>query len=162
MGKPSLNVENNHPAFAENHKKKTKSTTRMEAKLSRISKWGAQAKVDLKKERRLKKKIIDKSRRNKRQLKNTELEIKTPQQERDAYDEVEAEYYAYLVETYDHMMKVMKDPIWYIEVSTSSEGDERPWVCFKLKRQCVELCDDGDVFYNSDGESVLFGDMEPV
>ena len=158
MGKSSLVMEQ-YPTFNENHKKKTKSTTRMEAKLAKIGKWGAQAKADLKKERRLKKKLIDKSRRNKRQLKNTELEIKTPQQERDAYDEVEA---AYLVETYDHMIKLLKDPRWYIEVTTSPEGDQRSWVSFKLKRECVELCDHDEVFYNSDGESVLFDDMEPV
>ena len=146
MGKPSLNIENNHPAFAENHKKNSKKTkSRKIQKKWNVFWYQKEDKEKTKNNRRLKKKIIDKSRRNKRQLKNTELEIKTPQQERDAYDEVEAEYYAYLVETYDHMMKVMKDPIWYIEVSTSSEGDERPWVCFKLKRQCVELCDDGDM-----------------
>ena len=157
MGKSFLVMEQ-YPAFNENHKKKTKSTTRMEAKLAKIGKWGAQAKADLKKERRLKKKIIDKSRRNKRQLKNMELEIKTPQQERDDYDEVES---AYLAEKVHHMMKVVKNPRWYIEVTTSSEGDERPWVSFALKRR-LELGGDGDVFYNSDGESVLFEDMEAV
>ena len=177
MGKSFLVMEQ-YPGFNENHKKKTKSTTRMEAKLAKIGKWGAQAKVDLKRQRKLNQKIIDKSRETKRRLKRMEAGVKTPAQERDASNEAdcvvceigeekreqkEDEEEKQKQDGQEEWAKRRKERgRWYIEVTTSSEGDERPWVSFALKRECVELCDHDEVFYNSDGESVLFEDMEAV
>ncbi len=132
MGKSSLVMEQ-YPTFNENHKKKTKPTTRMEAKLAKIGKWGAQAKVDLKKERRRNQKIIDKSRNTKRRLKNTELGLKTPAQEYDALIEAKCVDDTMGMENYE-------------------KEQERRW----MERYA------GEVFYNSDGESVLFEDMEAV
>ena len=176
MGKSFLVMEQ-YPAFNENHKKKTKSTTRMEAKLAKIGKWGAQAKVELKRQRRLKKKLIDKSRETKRRLKNIESGVKTPEEEYDASNEAdcvvceigeekrqqkEDEEEKQKQEGQEEWAKRRKERgRWYIEVTTSSEGDERPWVSFALKRR-LELGGHGEVFYNSDGESVLFEDMEAV
>ena len=132
MGKSSLVMEQ-YPTFNENHKKKTKPTTRMEAKLAKIGKWGAQAKVDLKKERRRNQKIIDKSRNTKRRLKNTELGLKTTAQEYDALIEAKCVDDTMGMENYE-------------------KEQERRW----MERYA------GEVFYNSDGESVLFEDMEAV
>ena len=132
MGKSFLVMEK-YPAFNENHKKKNKSTTRMEAKLAKIGKWGAQAKVDLKKERRRNQKIIDKSRETKRRLKRMEAGVKTPAQEYHALIEAEC------VDDTMGMEKYEKE-------------QERRW----MERYA------GEVFYNSDGESVLFEDMEVV
>ena len=132
MGKSGLVMEQ-YPTFNENHKKKTKSTTRMQAKLAKISKWGAQAKVELKKERKRNQKIIDKSRNTKRLLKNMESGLKTPAQERDASNEADCVDFTIGMEKYE-------------------KEQERRW----MERYA------GDVFYNSDGESVLFEDMEAV
>ena len=156
MGKSFLVMEQ-YPTFNENHKKKTKTSTRMEAKLAKIGKWGAQAKVELKRQRRRNQKMIDKSRETKRRLKNIESGVKTPAEEYDAC--IEAECVEDTMGMENHEKK--HDERWYIEVTTSSEGDERPWVSFALKRR-LELGGRGEVFYNSDGESVLFEDMEPV
>ena len=136
MGKSSLVMEQ-YPTFNENHKKKTKSTTRMEAKLAKIGKWGAQAKVDLKRQRRLNKKIIDKSRETKRRLKNIESGVKTPAQEYDALIEVEC-----------------------AEDTMGMENHAKKQLARFMLLHGLELR--GEVFYNSDGESVLFEDMEAV
>ena len=136
MGKSSLVMEQ-YPTFNENHKKKTKSTTRMEAKLAKIGKWGAQAKADLKKERRLKKKIIDKSRETKRRLKCMEADLRTPAQEYDALIEAEC-----------------------VEDTMGMENYEKRQQARFMLLFGLELRD--EVFYNSDGESVLFEDMEAV
>lgn len=136
MGKSFLVMEK-YPAFNENHKKKTKSTTRMEAKLAKIGKWGAQAKVDLKRQRRLNKKIIDKSRETKRRLKNIESGVKTPAQEYDALIEVEC-----------------------AEDTMGMENHAKKQLARFMLLHGLELR--GEVFYNSDGESVLFEDMEAV
>ena len=90
MSKPSLNIENNHPAFAENHKKNSNKTkSRKIQKKWNVFWYQKEDKVKTKNNRRLKKKIIDKSRRNKRQLKNMESGIRTPVEEERAYYEVE-------------------------------------------------------------------------
>ena len=136
MGKSFLVMEK-YPAFNENHKKKTKPTTRMEAKLAKIGKWGAQAKVDLKRQRRLNKKIIDKSRETKRRLKNIESGVKTPAQEYDALIEVEC-----------------------AEDTMGMENHAKKQLARFMLLHGLELR--GEVFYNSDGESVLFEDMEAV
>ena len=75
MGKPSLNIENNHPAFAENHKKNSKKTkSRKIEKEWKIFWFQAEDKVKTKNNRKIKAKIINKSRRNKRNLKTFESE----------------------------------------------------------------------------------------
>ena len=103
MGKTSLVVES-YPLLNANRKKdKKRSKTRAAAKLS---KFNAEAKADVKQQRRLNQKTIDKSRARKRLLKNTELELKTPEQEEDAYHEVEC---AELVAIYDQMLKEMTE-----------------------------------------------------
>ena len=136
MGKSSLVMEQ-YPAYNENHKKKTKSTTRMEAKLAKIGKWGAQAKADLKKERRRNQKIIDKSRETKRRLKNMEADLRTPAQEYDALIEAEC-----------------------VEDTMGMENYEKRQLARFMLLHGLDLR--GEVFYNSDGESVLFEDMEAV
>ena len=89
MGKSSIVVES-YPSLNANHKNdKKQSKTRAAAKLAKIARFNAQDKANLKTQRRLAQKTIDKSRQRKRLLKNTELEVKTPQQEMDAYHEVE-------------------------------------------------------------------------
>ena len=136
MGKSFLVMEQ-YPTFSENYKKKTKSTTRMEAKLAKIGKWGAQAKVDLKKERRRKKKIIDKSRDTKRRLKRMESGLKTPAQEYDACNEADC-----------------------LDDTMGMENHKKEQLKRFMLRHGVEL--HGEVFYNSDGDSVFFEDMEAV
>ena len=136
MGKSFLVMEK-YPAFNENHKKKTKTTTRMEAKLAKIGKWGAQAKVELKRQRRRNQKIIDKSRETKRRLKNIESGVKTPAQEYDALIEVEC-----------------------AEDTMGMENHAKKQLARFMLLHGLELR--GEVFYNSDGESVLFEDMEAV
>tara|TARA_B100000963_G_C22618495_1_gene668631 strand:+ start:2154 stop:2483 length:330 start_codon:yes stop_codon:yes gene_type:complete len=109
----------------------------MEAKLAKIGKWGAQAKVDLKKERRRNQKIIDKSRETKRRLKNMEADLRTPAQEYDALIEAEC-----------------------VEDTMGMENYEKRQLARFMLLHGLDLR--GEVFYNSDGESVLFEDMEPV
>ena len=136
MGKSFLVMEQ-YPAFNENHKKKTKTTTRMEAKLAKIGKWGAQAKVELKRQRRRNQKMIDKSRETKRRLKNIESGVKTPAEEYDACIEAEC-----------------------VEDTMGMENYEKKQLARFMLLHGLELR--GEVFYNSDGESVLFEDMEAV
>lgn len=136
MGKSFLVMEQ-YPAFNENHKKKTKTTTRMEAKLAKIGKWGAQAKVELKRQRRRNQKMIDKSRETKRRLKRMESGVKTPAEEYDACIEAEC-----------------------VEDTMGMENHEKKQLARFMLLHGLELR--GEVFYNSDGESVLFEDMEAV
>ena len=136
MGKSFLVMEQ-YPAFNENHKKKTKTTTRMEAKLAKMGKWGAQAKVELKRQRRRNQKMIDKSRETKRRLKNIESGVKTPAEEYDACIEAEC-----------------------VEDTMGMENYEKKQLARFMLLHGLELR--GEVFYNSDGESVLFEDMEAV
>ena len=87
MGKPSLNIERCHPAFAENHKKNSKKTkSRKIEKEWKIFWFQAEDKVKTKKDRKIKAKIIDKSRQTKRKLKSFESGHRTPAQEWDAYN----------------------------------------------------------------------------
>ena len=136
MGKSFLVMEQ-YPAFNENHKKKTKTTTRIDAKLAKIGKWGAQAKVELKRQRRRNQKMIDKSRETKRRLKNIESGVKTPAEEYDACIEAEC-----------------------VEDTMGMENYEKKQLARFMLLHGLELR--GEVFYNSDGESVLFEDMEAV
>ena len=87
MGKPSLNIERSHPAFAENHKKNSKKKTRA-AKKIKVTVHQLEDKEQTKKDRKNKDKIIDKSRQTKRKLKSFESGHRTPDQEWDAYNTV--------------------------------------------------------------------------
>ena len=78
MGKSTLVVESYH-SFNANHKKDKKQTkTRSAAKLAKIAKFNAQDKANLKAQRRLAQKTIDKSRDRKRRLKATEAGLMDP------------------------------------------------------------------------------------
>lgn len=78
MGKSTLIVES-YPSFNANHKKDKKQTkTRSAAKLAKISMFNAKDKANLKAQRRLAKKTIDKSRNLKRKLKSTEAGVRDP------------------------------------------------------------------------------------
>ena len=78
MGKSTLIVES-YPSFNANHKKDKKQTkTRSAAKLAKIAKFNAQDKANLKAQRRLAQKTIDKSRDRKRKLKATEAGLMDP------------------------------------------------------------------------------------
>ena len=78
MGKSTLIVES-YPSFNANHKKdKKKTKTRSAAKLAKIAKFNAQDKANLKAQRRLAQKTIDKSRDRKRRLKATEAGLMDP------------------------------------------------------------------------------------
>ena len=78
MGKSTLIVES-YPSFNANHKKDKKQTkTRSAAKLAKIAKFNAQDKANLKAQRRLAQKTIDKSRDRKRKLKATEAGVRDP------------------------------------------------------------------------------------
>lgn len=75
MGKPSLNIEKNHPAFAVNHKKSQKKTkSRKIQKEWNVFWYQQEDKVNTKNARKIKAKVIDKSRQNKRNLKTFESE----------------------------------------------------------------------------------------
>ena len=76
MGNPSLNIEKNHPAFPENHKKSQKKPkTRKIEKEWKITWFQAEEKVKTKNEHKNKDKTITKSRKNKRNLKTFESEV---------------------------------------------------------------------------------------
>ena len=102
MGKPSLNIERSHPAFAENHKKNSKKTRTRAAKKIKVTVHQLEDKEQTKKDRKNKAKIIDKSRQTKRKLKSFESGHRTPDQEWDAHDTV---MNMELVMTYEEMYK---------------------------------------------------------
>ena len=81
MGKSTLIVES-YPSFNANHKKYKKQTkTRSAAKLAKIAMFNAaQDKANLKAQRRLAQKTIDKSRNLKRKLKATEAGLMDPEE----------------------------------------------------------------------------------
>ncbi len=148
--------------------KKRSSKTRVAKKLA---KFNAKAKVQLKFERNQDSKKIAKSRATKRRLKSMEGGIKTPAEEWDASNEADC----VVCEIGEEKQKQKEDE----EEKQKQEGqkewakrrkERKRWVelvkdyGFKLAHQMLadEKEEDGDVFYNSDGESVLFDDMEPV
>ena len=157
-----------------NHKngKKRSSKTRVAKKLAKIAKFNVKAKVQLKFERNQDSKKITKSRATKRRLKSMEGGIKTPAEECDASNEADCVVF----EIGEEKQKQKEDE----EEKQKQEGqkewakrrkERKRWVelvkdyGFKLAHQMLadeKEEEDGDVFYNSDGESVLFDDMEPV
>ena len=144
---PSLNIER-YPTFNENLKKnpKKKNRTFSDVTYGQENTWGYERSTrtgnDLKRMRRANKKLITKSRNTKRQLKNLESGMRTPMEENDASNEADSVDFSIGMEKYENVMMQemyeMDTTGWYIEVTTSSEGDERPWVSFELKRRCVE------------------------
>ena len=101
MGKSTLIVES-YPSFNANHKKDKKQTkTRSAAKLAKIAKFNAQDKANLKAQRRLVQKTIDKSRDRKRKLKATEAGFRTPMEEDDARNEADCVDFTIGMEKYE-------------------------------------------------------------
>ena len=135
---PSLNIER-YPTFNENLKKnpKKKNRTFSDVTYEQENTWGYERSTrtgnDLKRMRRANKQLITKSRNTKRQLKNMESGLRTPMEENDASNEADSVDFSIGMEKYE-------------------KDQDRRW--FGLSGD--------DVFYNSDGESVLFDDMEPV
>ena len=165
-------VVESYPSLRRNHKNdKKKSKTRSAAKLANIRAFNAETKAALKLERRLTAKVIDKSRKTKRRLKNMESGLRTPAEEYQACNEADF----VVCEIGEEKQKQKEDE----EEKQKQEGqkewakrrkERKRWVelakdyGFKLAHQMLadEKEEDDDVFYNSDGESVLFEDMEPV
>ena len=105
MGKSTLVVDS-YPSFNANHKNDKKRTkTRSAAKLAKIAKFNAQNKANLKLERRLSKKTIDKSRDRKRKLKSTEAGFRTPMEEDAALNEAECVEFTIGMEKYEAAMR---------------------------------------------------------
>ena len=170
-------VVESYPSLRKNHKKDRKiHKSRSEAKSAKIRAFNAETKAAVKLERRFTAKVIDKSRKTKRRLKNMESGLMTPAEEYQACNEADC----VLCEIGEEKQKQKEDE----EEKQKQEGqkewakrrkERERWVelakeyGFKLAHQM--LADerlvglwqaDGDVCYNSDGESVLFDDMEPV
>ena len=170
-------VVESYPSLRRNHKKGRKiHKSRSEAKSAKIRAFNAETKAAVKLERRLTAKIIDKSRKTKRRLKNMESGIRTPMEENDASNE--ADYVLCVIgeEEQKHKEDEKEKQKQEGQKEWAKRRKERErWVelakeyGFKLAHQMLEdemlvglWQADGDVFYNSDGESVLFDDMEPV
>ena len=179
MGKShTISLVENHPNLRTNHKngKKRSSKTRVAKKLAKIAKFNAKAKVQLKFERNQDSKKITKSRATKRRLKSMEGGIKTPAEEYDASNEADCVDCEIGEEKRDKKEQEQEKQKQEGQILWAKRRKERKrWVelakdyGFKLAYQMLademladEKEEDGDVFYNSDGESVLFDDMEPV
>ena len=166
-------VVESYPSLRKNHKKDRKiHKSRSEAKSAKIRALNAETKAALKFKRRLTAKVIDKSRKTKRRLKNMESGLMTPWEEYQACNEADC----VLCEIEEEKQKQKEDE----EEKQKQEGqkewakrrkERKRWVelvkdyGFKLAHQMLadeKEEEDGDVFYNSDGESVLFEDMEAV
>tara|TARA_A100001015_G_scaffold319819_1_gene444017 strand:+ start:307 stop:801 length:495 start_codon:yes stop_codon:yes gene_type:complete len=98
----SLVVES-YPSLRRNDKKSRKihKKTRAEAKRAKISAFNAETKEALKLQRRLTAKVIDKSRKTKRRLKNTESGLRTPAEEYDACNEADCLDFTIGMEKYE-------------------------------------------------------------
>ena len=151
--------------------KKRSSKTRVAKKLAKIAKFNAKAKVQLKFERNQDSKKITKSRATKRRLKSMEGGIKTPAEECDASNEADYVDCEIGEEKWDQKQQEQEKQKQEGQKEWAKRRKERKrWVelakdyGFKLAYQMLadEMLEDGDAFYNSDGESVLFDDMEPV
>lgn len=96
-------VVESYPSLRKNHKKgrKIHKKTRAEAKRAKISAFNAETKAELKLQRRLTAKVIDKSRKTKRRLKNTESGLRTPVEEYDACNEADCLDFTIGMEKYE-------------------------------------------------------------
>ena len=181
MGKShTISLVENHPNLRTNHKndKKRSSKTRVAKKLAKIAKFNAKAKVQLKFERNQDSKKITKSRATKRRLKSMEGGIKTPAEEYDASNEADCVVCEIEEEKWDQKHQEEEKQKQEGQKEWAKRRKERKrWVelakdyGFKLAHQMLadekevklwQAHGDDDVCYNSDGESVLFDDMEPV
>ena len=170
-------VVESYPSLRRNHKKGRKiHKSRSEAKRAKIRAFNSETKAAVKLERRLTAKIIDKSRAMKRRLKNMESGLMTPAEEYDASNEADCVDCEIGQEKWDQKQQEKEKQKQEGQKEWAKRRKERErWVelakeyGFKLAHQMladerlVRLWQaDGDVCYNSDGESVLFDDMEPV
>ena len=95
-------VVESYPSLRRNDKKSRKiRKTRAEAKRTKISEFNAETKEALKLQRRLTAKVIDKSRKTKRRLKNMESGLRTPAEEYDACNEADCVDFTIGMEKYE-------------------------------------------------------------